>query len=136
MNILVVEPGYTPYEKEINGLHEMQAAVGGPIQALYPFDEKVAVICNDEGLINGLPFNRSIEGGYDGVFGTFLVCGLGEETFCSLTQAQMETYKQKFRHAEILLGAQGNKLVTIKVEPQPKPKRGPEPPQRKGGPKR
>ncbi len=135
MNILVVEPGYTPYEKEINGLHEMQAAVGGPIQALYPFDEKVAVICNDEGLINGLPFNRSIEGGYDGVFGTFLVCGLGEETFCSLTQAQMETYKQKFRHAEILLGTKGGRPITLKF-PAPqksvkKPnKRGPKEPER------
>ena len=24
MNVLVVEPGYLPYEKEINGLEEMQ----------------------------------------------------------------------------------------------------------------
>ena len=34
MNVLVVEPGILPYEREINGLKEMQAAVGGPITAI------------------------------------------------------------------------------------------------------
>lgn len=28
MKVLMVEPGYAPYEKELNGLEEMQAAVG------------------------------------------------------------------------------------------------------------
>ena len=51
MNVLVVEPGYAPYEKEINGLQEMQEVVGGLIQAIYPFQEPVAVVCNDEGLL-------------------------------------------------------------------------------------
>lgn len=36
MKTVVVEPGYAPYEKEINGLTEMQATVGGLIQAIYP----------------------------------------------------------------------------------------------------
>ena len=36
MNVLVVEPGYAPYEKEINGLEEMQGVVGGLITAIYP----------------------------------------------------------------------------------------------------
>ena len=39
MKVLVVEPDYAPYEKEINGLHDMQAVVGGTIQAIYPFEE-------------------------------------------------------------------------------------------------
>ena len=46
MNVLIVKPGYAPYEAEINGLHEMQDVVGGLIQAIYPFREKVAVVCN------------------------------------------------------------------------------------------
>ena len=29
MNVLVVEPGMAPYEKEIDGLKDMQAIVGG-----------------------------------------------------------------------------------------------------------
>lgn len=35
MNVLVVEPGMAPYEKEVNGLEEMQATVGGLITASY-----------------------------------------------------------------------------------------------------
>lgn len=46
MNVLVVEPGYLPYEKEINGLEEMQAVVGGWIEAIYPYEEEVAIVCN------------------------------------------------------------------------------------------
>lgn len=122
MKVLVVEPDYAPYEKEINGLHEMQAVVGGTIQAIYPFEEQVAVVCNDDGIGMGLPFNRSMEGGYGGVFGTFFVCGLGEESFCSLTPEQVKTYKQKFHHAEILIGARGNEVVTLRVEPREKNK--------------
>lgn len=122
LNVLVVEPGYAPYEKEVNGLSEMQAVVGGGIQAIYPYKEQVAIVCNEEGILNGLPFNRSIEGGYGGVFGTFFVCGLGEESFCSLTPEQVKTYKRKFHHAEILIGAMGNEAVTIKVEPREKNK--------------
>ena len=122
LNVLVVEPDYAPYEKEISGLREMQAVVGGSIQAIYPYKEPVAIVCNKEGILNGLPFNRSIEGGYGGVFGTFFVCGLGEEDFCSLTPEQVKTYKQKFHHAEILIGARGNEAVTLKVEPREKNK--------------
>ena len=33
-----------PYEKELNGLKEMQAAVGGLITAIYPFEEPVAIV--------------------------------------------------------------------------------------------
>ncbi|MBQ7896419.1 MAG: DUF3846 domain-containing protein [Oscillospiraceae bacterium] len=122
MNVLVVEPGYIPYEKEINGLHEMQAVVGGYIEAIYPYEEMVAIVCNEEGLINGLPFNRSVEGGYGGVFGTFFVCGLGEESFDSLSPAQMKHFKEKFKFAEILLGVKGNEPITLKVQAMPKVK--------------
>ena len=93
MKVLLVEPGYAPYEKEINGLSEMQAVVGGYIQAIYPYREQVALVANDEGLINSLPFNRSVPGGYGGVFGTFFVCGIGDEDFCSLTAEQKHTSK-------------------------------------------
>ena len=122
LNVLVVEPDYAPYEKEVNGLREMQEVVGGSIQAIYPYKEQVAIVCNEEGVLNGLPFNRSIEGGYGGVCGTFFVCGLDEDGFCSLTPEQVKTYKQKFHHAEILIGAMGNEAVTIKVEPREKNK--------------
>lgn len=135
MDVLVVEPGYAPYEKTINGLEEMQATVGGLIQAIYPYEERVAIVCNDEGLLLGLDFNRSVPGGYGGVVGTFFICGLGEEDFCSLTPQQMEKYRREYHHAEILLGARGNEPITLKVQPKQRPVTNPpekkqKPPQR------
>ena len=125
MNVLVVEPGYLPYEKEIQDgadhLEQMQAIVGGLIEPIYPYHEEVAIVCNEEGLINGLPFNRSVPGGYGGVFGTFFICGLGEEDFRSLPPELMERFKKEFRNSEILLGFDGNEAVTLKVSSQPKP---------------
>lgn len=118
MKVLVVEPGYAPYEKDIEGLHGMQEVVGGTITAIYPFAEPVAVVGNDDSISLGMPFNRSMEGGYGGVFGTFFVCGLGEESFCSLTPEQTERYKQKFQKAEILLAVKGNDCITMKVSPK------------------
>ena len=38
MTVLVVEPGYAPYEKTIpHELHAMQEIVGGLITAIYPY---------------------------------------------------------------------------------------------------
>lgn len=119
MNVLVVEPGMAPYEKEINGLKEMQATVGGLITTSYPYAEPIAIVSNDESILEGMPFNRSIEGGYGGIFGPFFVCGLTEDSFCSLTPEQMEHFKKKFHQAEILLTVRGNEPVTLKVEPRP-----------------
>lgn len=131
MNVLVVEPGYAPYEKEINGLQEMQEVVGGLIQAIYPFQEPVAVVCNDDGLLLGLPFNRSLDGGYGGVCGTFFICGRGEENFCSLTPEQIQTYKERFSRAEFLIGGSSNEPITLKVTPRIKnrPSKQREPPE-------
>ena len=120
MNVLVVEPGTLPYEKEIHGLQEMQELVGGLIDAIYPYDDPVALVCNDEGLLLGLPFNRSVEGGYGGICGTFFVCGLGEDNFVSLSPELMEKYREKFKRAEILLGVKGNTPITFKTEAKPK----------------
>ncbi len=124
-----------PYEKEVNGLKEMQATVGGLITVIYPYEEQVAIVSNDESILEGMPFNRSVEGGYGGIFGTFFVCGLGEEDFCSLPPEQMERFKKKFHQAEILVGAKGNTPITLKVDPRPatppeQPKRPPKTPGR------
>lgn len=131
MNVLVVEPGMAPYEKEINSLEEMQAVVGGTITASYPFEEKVGIVSNDDSIGMGMEFNRKIEGGYGGIFGIFFICGLEEGHFCSLTPEQMERYKKKYHHAEILLGVMGNEFVTLKVQSMRKKQHGPPKQQKK-----
>ena len=63
MKVLIVEPLKTPYEREIgNDLKSMQEVVGGYIEAIYPFeDEEIALICNEEGKLNGLPLNHVLK---------------------------------------------------------------------------
>ena len=125
MDVLVVEPGYAPYEKSINGLDEMQATVGGLIQAIYPYEEQVAIVCNEEGKLNGLPLNRALiddESGeiYDIVAGTFLVTGLTEDNFGSLNDEQIKKFSERFHHPEAFL-QMGNQTIRI-IQDVPKPK--------------
>ena len=121
MTVLMVEPGYAPYEKTIpNTLRAKQELVGGYITAIYPYPEQVGIVTNNEAILLNMEFNRSVEGGYGGVFGPFFVCGLTEDDFCSLPPDQIERFKKKFHKAEILLGVRGNDLITLKVEPKQK----------------
>ena len=47
MKVLMVQPGEIPHETDIeSGLGSLQAAVDGPIQAVYPYEDPVALICN------------------------------------------------------------------------------------------
>ena len=109
--------------KELNdgdSLHEMQELVGGHIQAIYPFEERVGLIRNREAHLHSLPFNRAVGSKYGAVFGTFLICGLGEDKYCSLTPEQISHYKKVFRHAERLIGIAGNSPLIMLTKPKPR----------------
>lgn len=118
MNVLLVEPMREPRAIQIDsGLESLQKAVGGYIEAVYPFDDPVAVIVNDEGKINGLPLNRALrdEAGeiYDVMAGQFLVVGLGKENFSDLPPDMMEKYKKHFKNPEMFLRL-GGRIVAVK----------------------
>ena len=128
MNVLVVEPFKEPYEKEIDpGLESLQHEVGGDIEAIYPFDDPVAVICNEEGKLEGLTLNRSLrdEDGeiYDILAGTFLVVGLGEENFDGLSNEQMEKFKERFKTPEQFISIGGEIFSIPMAEIGEKPAR-------------
>ena len=136
MNVLVVEPGVLPYEKEIDGLPDMKEIVGGPIEAIYPFSYNVAVVCNALASDQSMEFNRSIpERSYGGVFGTFFVCGLGEESFISLTPEQVRIYTERFKQAETLVVMLGDQPVVVesaaKLKHRPGRSRRPPKPQKR-----
>ena len=118
MNVLVVEPGYFPYEKEVkNDVNDLQAIVGGYIQAIYPFKDNVTLVCNEDGIAQRLKFNRTVpERQYGGIFGTFFICGISGEHFTSLTPEQMKTYKTRFQKAEIVIAVNGGKPIIAKVD--------------------
>ena len=116
MTVLVVEPMKEPYVKEIDpDLHSLQAEVGGDIGATYPYSDPVALVCNDEGKLIGLDLNRGLrdENGefYDIVAGTFLVVGLGEEDFASLSPELIQKYTEQFKTPERFMQINGNIVV-------------------------
>lgn len=122
MQILVVEPGRRPEPREIDGsLAAMQEVVGGTIQSLYPFEEAVALVCNDEGKLLNLQANRGLrdEDGriYDIIAGTFFLCGasVDGECFDSLTPEQIERYREKFRTPEVFWKVNGH-IVCLPLE--------------------
>lgn len=115
MDILIVEPEKTPRMATISGdLESLQMVVGGYIEAVYPYNDLVALVCNEEGKLIGLPLNRKIED-HDIIAGTFMICGLGEEDFCSLSPELAEKYKKKFAEPEMFM-KMGNKIVAIPVK--------------------
>lgn len=122
LTVLVVEPMKEPYVKELDsGLHALQAEVGGDIAASYPFDDPVGVVLNDEGKLIGLDLNRSLrdEHGeiYDIVAGTFLVVGLGAESFASLPPDMIQKYTEQFKRPELFASINGQ-IVSVPVEPE------------------
>ena len=128
INVLVVEPEKKPYMKEISSeLSSLQHEVGGYIQAVYPYDEPVAIICDEEAKLKGSELNRVLrdEDGkiYDVVAGTFLIVGLGEEDFASLTPEHMKQFKEKFDTPEMFMRLNGKLVVLPMEEERPKAKK-------------
>ena len=117
MTILVVEPGKAPRLEEIeHAITELQRVVGGCIQAIYPWDEAIALVANDNGIAEGLEFNCFVrERRYGPIFGTFFLCGLGQEDFISISGEQAERYAGRFAHPELLLRI-GRQLVAVPMD--------------------
>lgn len=107
MKVLLVKPEMHPQLVEIeNELEVLQKTVGGSIEAVYPFEDEVCLICNDEGKLLNLQMNRALyDNGsvYDVIAGNFLVVGAGIDNFCSLTDEQIERYEKRFHQPEMFL---------------------------------
>ena len=74
IDILVVRPGEGPEWMQIpNTLKAMQKIVDGHIEIVRPWDDDVAVVCNEEALVMDLPPNRILRHPSGNVWG--LLCG-------------------------------------------------------------
>ena len=119
MNVLMVEPGKAPYETQIgDDLQSMQALVGGYIQAVYPFEQSVALVCRESGKLDGLPLNRTLcdaDGDiYDIVAGNFFIVGLSESDFTDLPHELAEQFAEQFRQPEMFL-RMGDEIIAAPV---------------------
>lgn len=104
MKVLRVRPKHYPEVTDIDCSPEsLQKEVEGPIQAVYPWDDAVALICNEEGKLHDdcmEKLNRTLDGPYgipiDIIVGTFLIVGLTEDDFGELLPEFVEKYEKMF----------------------------------------
>ena len=123
MNVLMVEPGKAPYETQIgDDLRSMQAAVGGDIQAVYPFEQSVVLICNESGKLDGLPLNRALRDSdgdiYDIIAGNFFIAGLGQSNFTNLPHDLAEQFAEQFQQLEMFMRVDGKIVAAPMPEEQ------------------
>lgn len=104
MKVLRVRPKHYPEVIDIDcSLESLQKEVEGPIQAVYPWDDEVVLICNEEGKLYDdcmEKLNRTLDGPYgipiDIIVGTFLIVGLTEDNFGELLPEFVEKYEKMF----------------------------------------
>ena len=106
MKVVMLEPGKLARTVELGeDLEAMQNAVGGTIQAIYPFEDEVALVCNDDGKCFGLPANRALY--MDGemvdiICGSAFICATpsDSDSFQSLSDEQIKRYMEQFKYPE------------------------------------
>ena len=102
MKVIYKAPGCAPEPRDIpNALEELQATVGGYIEAIYPYEDRVAIVCDEEAKLKAdSRWNRMIPECRDVIKGTFFICGLGEEDFDDLSPELTAKYKERFWNIE------------------------------------
>ena len=119
IKVVLVKPMQKPQIVEIGtSLEAMQKTVCGLIEQVMPFDEEVALVCNEEGKNDGLELNRALK--YpdgeivDIIAGNFFICSAKGENFTSLTNEQAQRYCEMFKDPErFYKTADGIKAVAI-----------------------
>lgn len=108
IRVLVVEPMKPCEVREIpDTLEAMQALVGGNIEAVTSLRYASAIVCNENGKLLNLPYNRPLldESGLlplDILHGTFFIAGMSGEHFVSLTDEQIQRYKDLYDNVMVL----------------------------------
>ena len=103
MKILMVEPERHPKIAEIpHTLEAMQQTVGGYIEITYPWREPIALVCDEEGMLKQLPFNRLVAH-QCAIFGTFFLCGIDEEDLTDMPEELADKYMRLLYDPQMLI---------------------------------
>lgn len=95
MKAIIKYPGEDPRQWNVpNTLEGLQAIVGGYIEVVRLFED-MAVICDEEGRLKGLPYNCEVCG-VDFV-GTILFVGTNEDEFKDIPVDGLDEFKFLFR---------------------------------------
>lgn len=124
LKVLLVEPKKKPRMVTIpHELEAMQRLVGGYIETVYPFNDPVVLVCNEEGKLDGLPLNRALFDEnwhiYDIISGSFFIAHVPPEAedFRSLPDNLAQKYAARFAQPEVFARF-GNEIVRLPYEPK------------------
>lgn len=130
IKVLLVEPNKYPKMIEIaDTLESMQELVGGDIEEYMPYEDDVALVCNDESKLRGLPPNRAIyldDNGkkemVDIIAGKFFICYAPPESekYLSLPDELAKKYEAQFKYPERFFKDFGDKIIAQPFKPKEK----------------
>lgn len=111
MRVIRVRVGEEPEVIEIEkGLQSYYKALDVEmIEAIYPFTEPLALICDEEGKINGSKPNRYLVASHDGgdnyiadeIYGNFMIVGLSKNNFASVPKRLVDKVLKRITPREV-----------------------------------
>lgn len=126
IKVLFIEPHKYPRVVNLNDtLEDMQKLVGGDIEEYMPFDDDVAIVCNEEGKLNGEELNRAVYGDdgqlLDIIAGKFFICyaPIESERFLSMPEDLLKKYEKLFKYPERITVSE-NKIEVKPYKPMSK----------------
>lgn len=105
ITVISVEPGKEPRVVKVAlGFESLQREVGGYIESIYPFNDPVTILVDEEGILKCKPFNRAIrdrQGNMLRLYGKFLIVGVVSSEFVSLTPELIQKYTYFFKFPQV-----------------------------------
>ena len=124
ITVVLLEPGKLARSAAIDAsLESYQKIVGGMIEAFYPFEEPVCIVCNEEGKLDGLPLNRAVYADpncremLDIIAGTCFICDCSGEDFGSLSPEQLHRYTEQFKFPQKFFRV-GDEIKAVSFQPE------------------
>ena len=119
IDVLFIAPKQPPCVRRIEiDLRSKQELVEGLIEIVRPFDNNIVAVCNDEGVVNQMPFSRELGDGIF-IFGPMFLCKevLGEDGYQldGLNTAELEYYQKMFAEPEVLVNWGGHYMAMPEV---------------------
>ena len=98
ITVVIKHPGTEPFVDIVeNSLETFQDLVGGYIES-YTIATDLTILCNEEGLLNSLPYNIKICGNH--FVGTIVAVGIKGDEFASIKAANVPFVLRTMRESK------------------------------------